>query len=335
MANNVSKNTNSHKFFKILFNQEKQTISIKNLLKQLLRATCDLYQQKFNVQLEHKFIATILKSKINLGYPKIRQLASKNNPSQLLFKPQLIPIRYSCPLGLALAAHLQISLQIVTDNLEQVFICQQNNLVAAGKPKFKVELVSSGWLNFHLDATTINNWLERSQLLIQNNKIDNQSLLIAKRDYLLDQTPDNLFSAQYIHGRCCSLLRLGAREKLITLQGNFEDIGWQLKDPASILWLDREHNLWFTEPPAYDLLRELLIVTDVFASNSDNNDWVKLALSLSQKTAIFQAACRFLGEIKQQYPQKAIARLGLIALVQYWLQRILVEKLHIMAPTEL
>lgn len=335
MASNVSKNTNSHKFFKILFNQEKLTISFNNLLKQLLLSTCGLYQQKFNVQFEHKFIATILESKINLVNPKTKRLSAKNNLSQPLFKPQLIPIRYSCPLGLALAAHLQISLKIVIDNLEQVFICQQNNLMGAGKPRLKVELVSSGWLNFYLDATTINNWLERSLLLIQNNTIDNQSLLIARRDYSLDKTRDNLFSAQYIHGRCCSLLCLGAREKLITLQGNFEDIGWQLKHPASISWLDQEDNLWLTDASASDLLQQLLIVTDAFASNSDNNDWVKIALSLSQKTAIFQAECPFLGEIKQQYPQKAIARLGLIALVQYWLHRILEEKLNIMAPTEL
>lgn len=335
MASNVSKNTNSHKFFKILFNRGKPSISLKNLLKQLLRSTCDLYQQRFNVQFEHKFIATLLESKINLGCPKSKRLASKNNPNQLLLKPQLTPIRYSCPLGLALAAHLQISLKIVNDNLEQVFICQQNNLVEAETSRLKIELVESGWLNFYLDATTINNWLERSLFLIQNNKIDNQSLLIAKRDYSLDKTPDNLFSVQYIHGRCCSLLRLGAREKLISLQGNFEHTGWQLKHPPSISWLDQEHNLWLTEASASDLLHQLLIVTDTFASNGDNNDWVKIALNLSQRTAIFQAECPFLGEIKQHYPQKAVARLGLIALVQYWLHRILLEKLNIMAPTEL
>ena len=77
------------------------------------------------------------------------------------------------------------------------------------------------------------------------------------------------------------------------------------------------------------------MVTDTFAIHGDDHDWIKIALALSRATAIFEAECRFFGEIQQQYPQKAIARLGLIAVVQYWLHRILLEKLHIMAATEL
>jgi len=335
MDSNVSKNTNSHKFFKILLNQEKFPVSLRNLLKQLLLSTCDLYQQKFNVHIKHSFIATILDSKITLVSPKSKRSSAKNDINPPLFKPQLIPIKYSCPLGLILVSHLQLSLKIVTANLEQLFIEQQNNLVGESKPKLQVELVPSGWLNFYWDSQTIENWLDGSLFLIQNNVIDNNSLWTATKVSPLDQTPDNLFPAQYIHGRCCSLLRLGAREKLINLQDNFGQINCQFQDPQSISWLDREHNLWFTEPSASNLLRQLLMVTDTFAIHGDDHDWIKIALALSRATAIFEAECRFFGEIQQQYPQKAIARLGLIAVVQYWLHRILLEKLHIMAATEL
>ncbi len=335
MDSNVSKNTNSHKLFKISLNQAKPTISMKNLLKQQLLSTCDLYQQKFDVQIKHQFIATTIEHKMALANPKIKCLSPEINTDLLLCQPQSIPIIYSCPLGLFLASYLQISLQMVTDNLEKLLILTQNNLAAESKLRLQVAILSSGWLNFYLDSQTIVTWLERSLFVIKNNTIDNQSLSTAAKVYALDKTPDNLFSSQYIHARCCSLLRLGAREKLITLQGNFEQIGWQLKQPQSISWSDREHNLWLTELSAYNLLRQLLMVADAFASNSDNDDWFKIALSLSQTTAIFLTDCRFLGEVKQQYLQKAIARLALIALVQYWLQRILVEKLNIMAPTEL
>ena len=82
------------------------------------------------------------------------------------------------------------------------------------------------------------------------------------------------------------------------------------------------------------MLRQLLIVTDSQTVN-DRDRWSKLALDLSQVTAIFLADCRFLGEIKEQYPKRAIARLGLIALAQCWLQKILVEKLNSSAPTTL
>ncbi|MEL6929298.1 MAG: hypothetical protein AAFO95_11765 [Cyanobacteria bacterium J06600_6] len=63
--------------------------------------------------------------------------------------------------------------------------------------------------------------------------------------------------------------------------------------------------------------------------------WSQLALNLSEATAIFLADCRFLGGVKVQYPDLALARLGLIALVQLWLQKILVEKLNIAAPKSL
>ena len=130
------------------------------------------------------------------------------------------------------------------------------------------------------------------------------------------------------------MLRLAAREKLIALANNFDRRGWQLIQPSSISWLDRRHHLWFDSQSEYNLLRQLSIVTDSQTIN-DRDRWCKLALNLSQITAIFLADCRFLGEIKEQYPEKAIARLGLIALTQYWLQKILTEKLNTLAPTTL
>lgn len=334
MDSNVSNNTNSHKFFKILFNQENSSISLRNLLKQWLLLICDLYQQKFYVQFEHKFIITVLETKITLGDPQSQQFFLGNKINQPLFKTQLLPIQYSCPLGLLIASYLQISLKIVTANLEKLFIYQQNSLAPKLESGILIELVSSGWLNFYLDAQTINNWLDRSQFLIQNKTIDNHFLSTAIPVNPINKTITNSFPPQYIHGRCCSLLRLGAREKLITLQGDFEQIGWQLEDPASIQWSDQEQNLWLTQASECNLLIQLLMVTDAFTSNTNHTDWFKVAWKLSQGMAIFQAECRFLGGIKQQYPQKAIARLGLIALVQYWLQRILVEKLQVTAPTE-
>lgn len=330
MDSNVSKNTNSHNFSKIPLNQEQLTISVKYLLKQQLLSICDLYQQKFNVQIEYKFLVSLLEQKIALANSQIRQLSPGNNTSEMLSKLQSIPIVYSCPLGLSLASYLKISLSIVTDNLKELLVLKQNPAAAESKLRLQIEILSSGWLNCYLDSQTIAIWLERSLslLTIKSNSTAAQVCPLSK-------TPDNLFPALYIHARCCSLLRLAARENLIILQGDFEQLSWQLKPSQSISWLDREHNLWFTETSAYDLLRQLLMVTDAFVSNSDHDNWVKIALNLSRTTAIFLVDCRFLGEVQKQYPQKAIARLGLIALVQYWLQRILKEKLQVIAPTEL
>ena len=68
---------------------------------------------------------------------------------------------------------------------------------------------------------------------------------------------------------------------------------------------------------------------------SKSNDWVKLAFNLAKTVEVFLAECRFLGLVKRETPQKAIARLGLIAMAQYWLQKILLEKLKVAAPNSL
>jgi hypothetical protein len=49
----------------------------------------------------------------------------------------------------------------------------------------------------------------------------------------------------------------------------------------------------------------------------------------------FTTECRIWGEVKQQKPQLAQARLGIVALVQWCLYKLLQEKLSILAIAEL
>lgn len=331
MDNNVSKKTNSHNFFKLRFNQEKLGISVKNLLKQELLLTLDLYQQKLNVKIEPKLLTNLLEAKIKIFPGKSSPTSWRNyclriNSSHLA-KVQYLPIIYSCPLGMSLAANLQQSPQRIIEQLACLLTSKDD--LDLERKQLLTEIVSSGWINFYLDAKFIADWLQRSLFWSQSNGI-NQPQLTNRAIYTLDTTPAKLFLAQYIHARCCSLLHLGARENLITLADNQA----QITQPESIPWLDPEHNLWLTEIAEHNLLQQLLTVSDSWVENTDCR-WSKLALNLSQNAAIFLADCRFLGEVKQQYPQKAIARLGLITLVQFWLEKILVEKLGVAVPREL
>ncbi|MEM7756722.1 MAG: hypothetical protein AAF298_01125 [Cyanobacteria bacterium P01_A01_bin.40] len=330
MDSNVSKNTNSHKFFKIPLNREKLTISLRNLVQQWLLTTCDLYHQNFKIEVDLAAIKKIISSKIAIANHQLPSLDSINNTNLLYAQSELIPTGYCCPLGLLLASRGQLSLKIVMRNLEKLLIQTQNEFAAEPQLKLSINIVDSGWLNIFLDSSILTAWLGES---INQAKSQQRSLVDVSLDSCC-QSPVELFSVQYLHARCCSLLRLGAREKLVTLLGNFQQSGWQLKQPESISWLDDQQNLWLTELSEHNLLRQLLMVTDTFALQTDHN-WETIAVNLSQTTAIFLADCRFLGEVKLQYPLKAIARLGLIALVQYWLQRILIEKLNLSAPTEL
>ncbi|MEM8719204.1 MAG: DALR anticodon-binding domain-containing protein [Cyanobacteria bacterium P01_G01_bin.39] len=329
MDSNVSKNTNSHKFFKIALNQEKLTISLKNSIKQWLLSTWDLYQQKFEFTVKDDFIAAAIVSKISLVKSQLLSVNSLENINQLQGQSKFIPIVYGCPFGRILASESQLSLQIIVTNLGTLLQSKQNIFITESELKLSVVLLDSGWLNFYLDSKTLVVWLNK---LLNQIQVKQRSLDVINVHNNISTA--RLLSVQYIHARCCSLLRLGAREKLITLQDNLaqSEVLWQ--SPVAISWLDQEQNLWLSELSEYDLLRQLLFVTDIF-TNTVEQDWTEIAMCLSKATAIFFAECRFLGEIKQKYPAKAIARLGLIAIVQYWLELILTEKLNLPAPTHL
>ncbi|MEY2833417.1 MAG: hypothetical protein RLZZ574_2676 [Cyanobacteriota bacterium] len=322
MDSNVSKNTNSHNFFKLRLNQEKLGISVKNLLKQELLVILNLYQQKLKLKIEPKLVQNLPEVKISIS-PGKRSPTFRLNNSSHLSKEQFLPIIYACPLGLSLATNLQQSPSTIMEQLGCLLTAKDDSDLEQGQ--LLIEIVPLGWINFYLDAKLIANWLGRSLFWSQSNVITDRTI------YPLDRTSPQLFPVQYIHARCCSLLRLAARENLITFTANLE----QIKQPQSICWLDPEHNLWLTEIAEHNLLQQLLIVSDAWLENTPVRRWSKLALSLSQNTAIFLADCRFLGEVKQQYPQKAIARLGLIALVKFLLEKILVEKLGVAAPKEM
>lgn len=335
MDNNVSKNTFFDKFFKLRFTEEKSTISIKNLLKRELLQAIDLYQQQKNLNLDLEFIYTILERKVVLLHSSRKKLSSKNKTAQILSKLQLAPIVYSCSIAFSLTRYSALSSQIIAKNLVSLLVSNGIPATFEFHLKLLIEIAEPGWINFYMDSITIAKWLERTpgflETLPTKNHSSGETIPFAHK---LCTTTKNLFPCQYIHARYCSLLRLGAREKLITLQDvNFHRVSWHLEQSKPISWLDEAENLWLTHAAEYNLLRQLMVVADSFTSEIAN--WSKLALNLSAAMTFFEAECRFLGDIKRTNPEKAIARLGLIALAQYCLQKILVEKLNIAAPTEL
>ena len=320
MDSNVSKNTNSHNFFKLVIDRQNLCISVKNLLKQELLLILDLYQRKYNVEIEHKLATNILEDKIVLANRKKRSIETAENVEMTIHIEQSALIIYACPIGFCLSRILQEAPSIIVRRLRILgseFVNTENQL----KIGLQVETVASGWINFQLNARFLGLWLEK---LLSPER----SLSLDTTTNVSSQTSDNLFPAQYIHARCCSLLRLAARENLVSLSQT-------LHIEQKISWLDRLGSMWCDEPAEIILLQQLLKIADSWVEGASDRQWFTLALGLSQTTAVFLAECRFLGEVKQRCPQKAIARLGLISLVQIWLRKILIEKLNIAAPQEL
>ena len=332
MDSNVSKNTNSHNFFKLEVKREKLGISIKNLLKQELLLIFNSYRQKFDVQIEQNNFASILENKIGISNYKY-QLSKHFRSITSLTETKFVPIVYSCPIGFLLAANQSHALQIIMQQIKQLVSNREN--VDLELPSVLVEIVDRGWINFYLGSKFMAIWLEQS-LAWHQRTIINDRAFAKKETCGLENTFTNLFPVQYIHARCCSLLNLAAREKLISLSVDSPSIVRSM--PTNIFLWNEQNTLWLTESAERNLLQQLLIVADSWvedisdreACTESNRQWSKLAFNLSQATAIFLADCRFLGEAKR-YPQLAIARLGLIALVQLWLQRILNEKFGVAA----
>ncbi len=142
----------------------------------------------------------------------------------------------------------------------------------------------------------------------------------------------NLFPVQYVHDRCCSLLRLGEREGLIKLQnGDFQTDTWQIVNPNPFKYYCDANIGYFYESAELNLLRRISVIIDYISdrdkgevlhdrNSPDPKTWVQLALNLSDACLNFTAACRIFGSVAQDQRDLAIARLGLIAIVQRCLQ---------------
>ena len=319
MDNNVSKKTFLHKFFKLRVDNEKDSLSVKELLQQHLSSTFYLFQQNYNFACDRQFIIKTINSKIALLHPSIESISSYCHRHQDLLSLQPKPIIiYTCSIALFLASRIAKTPSILAEELVNLLILSTDSINSRLNLNLQIKIEKSGVIYFCLDSESVAIWLEKS-LVLFNTKIDPRQQLYLSES--ANFSPASLFSVQYVHARCCNLLNLGKREKLF------------ISDNTKYTsWLDAQNNLWLKQEAEFVLLRQLFLVNDLYTANVD---WQKIALNLSQIATIFLAECRFLGKIKQENPPQAIARLKLIALTQYWLKRILIEKLNLTAPTSL
>lgn len=187
-----------------------------------------------------------------------------------------------------------------------------------------VQVLSSGMLQFVFTDVGIATWLEQilccswTQTCLKNLEISS-----------------DLFQVQYSHARCCSLLRLADREHLITLAKPNLITESPIKISSissSIPWVNDQNKLQFSQSEDYQLLSQLVEIVDTLLLFSDRTNWLKLAVQLSDNFQQFYRYCRIWGEVKQNTPELAQARLGLISITQFLLRILLEEKLGVIAP---
>jgi hypothetical protein len=259
------------------------------------------------------------------------------------WRPETVPlyrltyqtrIVYRCAVALRLANQPENSPQAIAQQLMMGLIAIPEDLEDCSLLDLEVRVNPAGTVDFYLSDRALALWLQALPGIRIEGREGRQGGEREERTSLSDR----LFLIQYVHARCCSLLRLGHREGLIQL--NDPDFGqpiWQWQDPQRIPWLhpDPEFgHFQLVHPAEQSLILQLCAVVDALASSAGRN-WIKLATDLSEAMLNFNQCCRIWGEVKQETPTLAQARLGLIALTQRLLQGLLQEHIGAAAPIEL
>ncbi|MFB2936861.1 DALR anticodon-binding domain-containing protein [Aerosakkonemataceae cyanobacterium BLCC-F154] len=236
---------------------------------------------------------------------------------------------YICPIAFQLSQSWETSpIDIATQIADRFSYLSSQELSANPKKYFALKVVPPGWLHLQLTDLGIVTWLqslaeEQENLLTQNSSTSSPS----SSQSPVPSPQSQVFSVQYVHARCCSLLRLAAREG--TWGGAIA--------PEAIPWLNEKGELRLTHPAEGNLISQLLSALDTLycPESSKNPSWEKFASEISLSWEKFYSQCRIWGEVKTETPELAQARLGLLLATQTMLQMLLEEGLGIPAPGEL
>lgn len=190
------------------------------------------------------------------------------------------------------------------------------HLPASYYQDLKIQIVSPGSLQIQLVDSLVAAWLQ--SIILENTLLLQSSSTLSQFP-----NPQSLFTAQYAHARCCSLIRFAEQQRLI-------------KHGESIPWLESQE-LRLNHQAENDLIAELVNMVDdlIFRNVSNSAHWQRKALSLSQAFESFWCNCRIWGEVKTNSLELAQARLGLIMATKSVLRFVLEEKLGISALCEL
>jgi hypothetical protein len=228
---------------------------------------------------------------------------------------------YRSAIALQLAkGDVSISLSVASQIVANL---KANNPVDRPCLELTMQVSEAGWIDFQLEDRALGTWL-----------LNLPPFLTTKKQINLPKSASKLLTCQYAHARCCSLLRSGDREGLIKLKDSQMRLPiWQWQAPEPIPWFDAG-SLRLVSQGDRDLLRQILIVSDVLA-NKPRKNWYEIINRLSEAVLAFDRYCRIWGEVKRDNLALSQARLGLVAIAQALLRQLLEEKMTLWAPTEL
>ena len=229
-------------------------------------------------------------------------------------------------------------------NLHSMKLAQNIECFLSAKypQELKVEITSPGLIGVEVRPRLLSTWLQHivsgeTEYKLKN-KSENSHFYLSMSEKCAN--PSSVFALQYTHARCCSLIQLAAREKLIQLGANdaFGSSSWIVVNPSPIPWLEENQELRLVHPAEFRFISELIkAMDDLECSFLDEKsiDWEKTAAGLSQSFEAFWSNCRIWGEVKNTHQELAQARIGLILFARLVFERLLEERLGLIALQEL
>lgn len=181
----------------------------------------------------------------------------------------------------------------------------------------QIFVLPTGLIYIEVSDLVLASWLQHFIDRRREERIEMNSLALKA---------DAVFSIQYIHARCCSLLRLAQQEKLL----NTNKIASE-----SIPWLNASEQLYLNHQAERRLINNLVkVVDELEPAITRPLKWEGAALSLLKAFENFWSACRICGTSTTP-PEVIMARVGLIMTTRSVLKFLLEEKLGIPACSEL
>ncbi len=244
-------------------------------------------------------------------------------------------IVYVSPIALQLASCLHVRpldlAREITDNFSNLGALSPNyqhlneELMKFIGENINFKLLASGWIEFQLRAPGWAKWLQFG--------LDHPPQLSTDMPPRQSIAPE-ILACQYAHARCCSLLRLGQQEQLITLCD--EPPNWRWLAPAPLPWLTAE-TLRFNHPAAWQLLGQITAALDQLFDRAPSAPprWLAIATRLTQAWQTYDRACPMFGQTGPEAIATAQSRLGLVMLTQQSLHLLLEQRLGVVAPVEL
>jgi len=254
-------------------------------------------------------------------YAEKRKTVYIDNENIHLYKGRDIhKVFYITPLALKLSKSNKINALKVAHEVEVLLSPSLGNM-------FLVDVTPSALIHVVLSDECIATWLTNLTSLGggEQGEGDICSNLLDSCDPELLSSSPALFTAQYIYGRCCSLLRLAEQEKLIKLN----EITCN-----SISWLNDNQKLRCVNQASHRLISELIQMVDwIYCDRSGKVvNWEKAVVGLIDAFEAFWSNCRIWGEVKSISPELARMRIGLVLATRVVLKLFLSDKLGIIAP---